>query len=126
MNRRSFFQTAFLALGAAVVLPSLVKAEERRRGGGAAAAAPTLVDPKDAAAKAVNYVHNNKDVKDKTLQTERNGVKFAEQKCHTCNFYDKSKETTVGGKKAGGCQMPFASGKLVSAEGWCTTWAKKA
>lgn len=125
MNRRSFFQTAFFALGAAAVLPSLVKAEERRRGGGAAAAAPALVDPKSDGAIGVKYVHNNKDVKDPALKIERNGVKFADQKCHSCNFYDKSKETTVGGKKAGGCQMPFASGKLVSAEGWCTTWAKK-
>lgn len=125
MNRRSFFQASLLAIGAVAVLPSILQAEERRRGGGAAAATPTLVDPKSPEAMAVKYVHNVKDIKDKTLQTERNGVKFEAQHCTACNFYDKTKETTVAGKKAGGCQMPFASGKLVAAEGWCTTWAKK-
>lgn len=127
MNRRSFFQTALCAVGAMTVLPSILKAEERRRGGGAAAggAAAPLVDPKDPAAKAVNYVHVNTEIKDKALRADRNGVKFESQHCKGCAFYDSSKETTVGGKKAGGCQMPFASGKLVAAEGWCTTWAKK-
>lgn len=127
MNRRSFFQTALMAIGAATILPSLLQAEERRRGGGAAAASatPTLVDPKDAAAKAVNYVHETKDIKDKALQTERAGVKFADQHCKGCAFYDATKTVTVGGKKAGPCQMPFAAGKVVAAEGWCSTWAKK-
>jgi len=127
MNRRSFFQTMMFAVGAVAVLPSMLKAEERRRGGGAAAAGggAVLVDPKDPAAAAVHYVHHTKDMKDKTLQTERNGVKFAAQHCNGCQFYDKSKETTVNGMKAGGCQMPFAAGKVVSSDGWCTTWAKK-
>ncbi|MBC7465264.1 MAG: high-potential iron-sulfur protein [Bdellovibrio sp.] len=126
MNRRSFFQASLFAIGAATVLPSILQAEERRRGGSAAGAAATLVDPKDAAAKAVNYVHLNTEIKDKALRTDRNGVKFEAQHCKSCAFYDASKETTVAGKKAGGCQMPFAAGKLVAAEGWCTTWAKKA
>ncbi|MFZ3229472.1 MAG: high-potential iron-sulfur protein [Pseudobdellovibrio sp.] len=125
MNRRSFFKTTLMAIGIASILPSILEAEERRRAGGAAAAGPVLVDPKDAAAKAVNYVHNNKDIKDKSLKTDRNGVKFEDQKCKGCVFYDASKETTVGGKKASLCQMPFAAGKVVAAEGWCTTWAKK-
>lgn len=127
MDRRSFFKTSLFAIGALTVLPSLLFAEERRRGGGAAVTAPlALVDPKDPAAKAVNYVHDNKDVKDKALKTERNGVKFEKQQCTGCSFYDASKAATVGGRKAGGCQMPFAAGKLVSNSGWCTTWAKKA
>ena len=127
MNRRSFFQTALTAVGAIALYSFSAKAEERRRGGGAAAAAaPTLVDPKAPTAKAVSYVHSIKEVKDKTLQTDRSGVKFANQKCNACTFYQKDKETTVGGKKAGPCQMPFAAGKLVEAEGWCTSWAKKA
>ena len=127
MNRRSFFQTLFVGVGALTVIPSLVKAEERRRGGGAAAsAAPKLVDPKDPQAKAVSYVHDKKDIKDKSIQTERTGVKFADQHCKNCAFYTKDKEATVEGKKAAPCQMPFATGKSVAAEGWCTTWAKKA
>lgn len=126
MNRRSFFQAALLSIGA-LGLFSWAQAEERRRGGGAAASTtPQLVDPKDPAAKAVNYVHDINDIKDKALQTDRSGVKFKDQHCVGCAFYEKAKETTAGGKKAAPCQMPFASGKLVAEKGWCTTWAKRA
>ncbi len=126
MNRRTFFQALVVGVGALTVIPSLVKAEERRRGGGASAsAAPKLVDPKDAQAKAVSYVHDKKDLKDKSVQTERAGVKFADQLCKNCQFYTAAKEVTAEGKKAAPCQMPFATGKVVAAEGWCTTWAKK-
>ncbi len=125
MNRRLFIQTAALSIAVLAVLPSVVMAEERRRGGSAAAAAPVLVDPKESGAKAVNYVHSIKDIKDNALKTERNGVKFEAQNCTNCVFYTKDQETTAGGKKAAPCQMPFAKGKLVAAEGWCSTWAKK-
>ena len=125
MNRRSFFQTMLTAVGA-VTLYSVTGRAERRRGGGAAASgALTFVDPKDAAAKGVHYVSNNKDMKDKSLQTERNGVKFTSQHCKACAFYQADKETTIGGRKGAPCQMPFAAGKAVSSEGWCTSWAKK-
>ncbi len=127
MNRRSFLQTAGLCLGAVIALPTVLNAEERRRGGApAASAAPVLVDPKDAAAKAVNYVHSNKEIKDAALKVERAGVKFEAQNCAGCAFYTADKQVTVGGKKAAPCQMPFAAGKVVAATGWCTTWAKKA
>lgn len=126
MNRRSFFQAALLSIGALGIF-SWAQAEERRRGGGSAAATtPQLVDPKDPAAKAVNYVHDVNDIKDKALQIDRSGVKFKNQICVGCTFYEKAKETTVGGKKAAPCQMPFASGKVVAEKGWCSTWAKKA
>lgn len=126
MNRRSFFQTAFTAVGVVALLPVIAGAEERRRGGGAAAATGLqLVDPNEATAKAVNYVDNIKNVKDAKLKTDRSGVKFAEQHCKGCAFYQKDKEATVAGKKAAPCQMPFAAGKAVSSEGWCTSWAKK-
>lgn len=107
--------------------PLLLKAEERRRrGGGDAKAAGGLVllDPKDQAAKALNYAEKHADVKDAKLKTDRAGVKFDAQKCDGCQFYDKTKESTVGGKKAGPCQL--FPGKAVVAEGWCTTWTKKA
>ena len=128
MNRRSFFQVAALTVGALVGYSALARAEERRRGGdaGAGAGAATLVDPKDQAAKAVNYVHNNSEIKDAKLTAERTGVKFKDQKCNGCAFYQKDKEASVGGKKAAPCLMPFATGKVVSADGWCTSWAKKA
>ena len=128
MNRRTFFQAAMVTVGAVVGYSVLAKAEGR--GGGSAApaagAAPVLVDPKDAAAKAVNYVSKSTDQKDAKLTVERTGVKFKDQSCKACAFYVKDKETTVGGKKCAPCQMPFAIGKNVSADGWCTSWAKKA
>lgn len=129
MNRRNFFKAALLTTGAIIGYSTLAGAEERRRGarpsaGGGAAA--VLVDPKDPAAKAVSYVHKTSDIKDAKLKNDRAGVKFADQKCSNCAFYLKDKETTVAGKKASGCQMPFATNKAVAAEGWCTSWAKKA
>lgn len=126
MNRRSFFQAAFVSIGA-LGLFSIAQAEERRRGGSAAAAVtPQLVDPKDAAAKAVNYVTDHAQVSDKALQTERSGVKFNDQHCSGCSFYQKDKEASVSGKKAAPCQMPFAAGKFVVDKAWCSSWAKKA
>ena len=129
MNRRSFIQSTLALAGIASVLPSLLSAEERRRGGGAAAggaaAGAVLVDPKDPAAKAVNYVHNNKEIKDAALKTERSGVKFEKQQCTGCTFYALDKESVVAGKKSAPCQMPFAAGKNVSATGWCSSWAKR-
>lgn len=124
MNRRSFFQTVVGMAGVATLLALKVKAEGRG-GGSAAAVSPTLVDPKDPGAKAVSYVADGKDVKDKALQADRAGVKFKDQKCMGCAFYEKDKEASVGGKKAAPCKMPFANGKYVAAAGWCTSWAKK-
>lgn len=124
MNRRSFFQAALTAVGALTVLSSLPALAERRRGGGAAAT-PKLANPNDSAAKAVNYVHDIKSIKDAKLQTDRAGVKFKDQHCDKCIFYVKAKEANVEGKKAAPCQMPFAKDKFVAADGWCSTWAKK-
>lgn len=126
MNRRSFLQTTFTAFGAALSLFSFhANSEERKRGGGTAAMAATLVAPNDSAAKAVNYVHDVKSIKDVKLQTERSGVKFKDQNCKGCAFYQKDKEAMTSGKKSAPCQMPFAAGKVVAAEGWCASWAKK-
>lgn len=127
MNRRSFIQTALTITGALALLPIITHAEERRRGGGAAPAATggalVLIDPKDPQAKALSYAHEHKDIKDKALQTERNGVKWADQKCQNCNFYAKDKEGKASGKTAAPCQL--LANKAVASTGWCTTWAKK-
>lgn len=124
MNRRQLL-TSFAALtGVALLLPKIANAE-RKRGGDAAAAGPALVDSKDAQAKAVNYGATHKEITDKALQTERSGVKWADQKCSGCAFYDKTKEVSVGGVKAAPCSMPFAAGKVVAQAGWCSSWAKK-
>ena len=127
MNRRTFFQATLLSVGAVVGFSALARAEERRRGGSpsGAAAGAVLVSPQDPAAKGVNYVELNTNIKDAKLQTERSGVKFKDQHCKNCAFYQKDKETKVSGKTAAPCQMPFATGKYVTAEGWCTSWAKK-
>jgi hypothetical protein len=125
MNRRQLL-TSFVALtGIATILPTIARAE-RKRGGDAKASGPVLVDPKDPQAKAVNYGAKHKDITDKSVQLERTGVKWADQNCSNCAFYDKTKEVSVGGVKAGPCSMPFAAGKVVHQTGWCTTWAKKA
>lgn len=129
MNRRNFFQTMVAGAGLLTIASTFktqkANAEERRRGGGAAAATPSLVDPKEASAKAVNYVHKHADLKDKALQLDRQGVKWIDQKCHACNFFVANGDKKVGGMTTGGCSMPFAKDKLVSADGWCSTWAKK-
>lgn len=126
MNRRSFFQSVGAFIGAAALLPIVARAEGRRGGGSAAGAGAQLIDPNNSQAKSVNYVEINTQIKDKALMAARGGVEFKNQKCKGCVFYDASKETTASGKKAAPCQMPFASGKVVSAEGWCSSWAKKA
>lgn len=123
MNRRELLISLAAVTGIATVFPTLVKAERKR--GETASAGPVLVDPKDPQAKAVNYAAKHKDITDKALQAERNGVKWADQTCLNCAFYDKTKEVTVGGVKAGPCLMPFAAGKVVAQAGWCSTWAKK-
>ncbi|MFN3454991.1 MAG: high-potential iron-sulfur protein [Pseudobdellovibrio sp.] len=125
MNRRSFFQGLAAVVGLAALMPVIAQADRRRGGGTSASAAPALVDPKDPQAKAVSYVEKHSDVKDKALMADRSGVKFNDQKCHNCVFYTGAKETTVNGKKAAPCQMPFAANKVVVSEGWCTSWAKK-
>ncbi|MES2801257.1 MAG: high-potential iron-sulfur protein [Bdellovibrionota bacterium] len=126
MNRRSFFQSVGAFIGAAALLPIVARAEGRRGGGTAASTGPQLVDPKDRQAQSVNYVETNTALKDKTLMNARGGVQFKDQKCKNCAFYDGGKEVTTAGKKAGPCQMPFAGGKMVTADGWCSSWAKKA
>lgn len=129
MNRRSFLQVGLASAAALIGYSVVANGEERRRGGGAAAGAAAgavLLDPNESGAKAVNYVHVNTQVTDAKLKTDRTGVKFKDQHCKNCAFYLKDKETTAGGKKAAPCQMPFANKKVVAAEGWCTSWAKKA
>lgn len=125
MNRRSFIQTALTVTGALALFPIIGNSEERRRGGGAAAAAGlVLIDPKDSQAKALNYAHEHKDIKDKSLQTDRSGVKWIDQNCQGCSFYIKEKEGKASGKTAAPCQL--LANKAVTASGWCSSWAKKA
>jgi hypothetical protein len=124
-SRRDFFKNAILGAGAVVAtqaISGLALAQGRKRGAeGAAAGELALVTPGQGMAASVNYVHKTSDIKDAKLQTERQGVKFAEQKCTNCILY-----TTHGnkdGQEVGKCQL-FAN-QVVKSTGWCTSWAKK-
>lgn len=128
MNRRDFFKHSVgVAAGFLLLTPFLAQAQNRRKRDEKATGATSglaLLDPKDPAAKNLNYAETHAEVKDAKLKIDRNGVKFDAQKCEGCQFYDKSKETTISGKKASACQL--FPGKAVTASGWCTTWVKKA
>ena len=131
MNRRNFFFN-LASLAGIMTLSSLGgrALAERKRGGAAPAAGTTggtagavkLVDPKDSAAKAVNYVENKTEVKEAHLKAERQGVAFEKQNCKNCGFYSNPKGS--GDAEVGSCTI--FSGQVVKANAWCSTWNKKA
>jgi len=131
-SRRQFFKIAAAFGGMVLLMPSLtLAAEERRRAKPAAGAAAggaggdialPLVKPGEGMAGSVHYQHDKKDVKDKALMIDRQGVPFAKQQCSGCMLF-----TPVGKKGAdevGKCTL-FA-GQLVKANGWCASFSKKA
>lgn len=133
-TRRQFMKIAATFGSLAILMPSLTRAaEERRKAKPADAAAPAagggegdlalpLVKPGEGMAGSVNYQHNHKNIKDKSLKIERQGVAFDKQHCKACMLF-----TPVGkkaGEDVGKCTL-FA-GQLVKAEGWCASWSKKA
>jgi hypothetical protein len=125
-SRREFFKTLMIGAGATIATQSLSNialAEGRRRGGesGATGGDLPLVTPGQGMAASVNYVHKGSDIKDAKLKVDRQGVKFADQKCSSCILY--TKHGVQGGEEVGKCQL-FAN-QLVKASGWCTSWAKK-
>jgi hypothetical protein len=87
----------------------------------AQAAAPQAVNEKDALAKSLGYHADAKKV-DTKKWPKRAGAEGSKQFCHNCMFYqakgDPSKTTEAP------CQI--FSGKLVKANAWCNSWAKKA
>jgi hypothetical protein len=123
-SRRSFFSQSIKAIGVLAITPSLVLAEERRaKKPGAGGGDLPWVKPGEGTAKALNYHSKFSDVKDAALKTERTGVAFGpKQVCATCMLY------TAGAKKdgqeAGKCTL-FANA-AVAAQGWCSSWSKKA
>lgn len=123
-SRRVFFKNMILGAGAAVtaqILASVSLAQGRRRSGDAASGDLPLVTPGQGMAASVNYVHQGSDIKDEKLKVDRQGVKFADQKCASCILY--AKHGTQGGIEVGKCQL-FAN-HVVKSTGWCTSWAKK-
>lgn len=127
-SRRQFF-TAVAGMMTVGLASTLVQAEERRRARGsdkpAAAAGPLgfpIVNPKDQAAQALNYVEKHSDLKKADLKAERMGVAFEKQFCTNCSFY-----ASVGNKDGaavGTCTIFPA--KLVKSQAWCSSWNKKA
>lgn len=135
LHRRQMVQK-FLKLTGALALTSAVlpaaQAEEKRRAkktegktedkaAGGDLALP-WVKAGTGMAASVNYVEAHSEVKDEKLKTARQDVPFKDQKCSNCMLYSKVGEKDK--KTAGKCTI-FA-GQLVNADGWCTTWAKKA
>ncbi len=130
LSRREFFKwgamTGILASVVTLLSGRMVLAEEGRRkkdsGTGSAGGGDKLCDPNGGMAKGMNYQHQHSDVKDAKLKTDRQGLKFDQQFCRNCSFYVK--KSTINGKEAGTCQV--LQGCLVAADGWCSTWNKKA
>jgi len=69
------------------------------------------VDMNSPQAKALNYHHDAKQVKD---PKHKEG-----QFCHNCQFFQSDKKTGWG-------PCTLFGGQLVAAEGWCNAWVKKA
>jgi hypothetical protein len=105
-SRRDFFKQV---LGFAALTLWTLKAR--------AAETMKFVVPGQGMAASVNYSEDKKKVK-KDLQTDRQGVKFANQKCSVCALYTKVDE------KAGKCAL-FPN-EYVKANAWCASWSKKA
>jgi len=124
-SRRNFLKTA--VVGAAVtVVAGKVLAEQKRGGSapaaGSAGAKLTLLSVTDPTAKALNYHDDKAKIKDASMKIDRQGVKYNDQHCKNCLLFKSVGK--VNGVEAGSCTL-FA-GKAVAAEGWCTSWSKKA
>lgn len=124
-SRRNFLKTA--VVGAAVtVVAGKVLAEQKRGGSapaaGAGSAKLTLLSVTDPTAKALNYHDDKAKIKDASMKIDRQGIKFNDQHCKNCLLFKSAGK--VNGVEAGSCTL-FA-GKAVAAEGWCTSWSKKA
>lgn len=120
-NRREFFKYSLTAVAGLIAFPLFSSAEEKRRGkkpSDTKAGLP-LVDENSSEAKALNYKHEHKSIKDKALMVDRAGVPFTKQHCSGCSLY-MGKVTEA---QAGCSVFP---GKAVKAEGWCSSWNKRA
>jgi hypothetical protein len=104
ISRRSLLKGALLTV-AAVPAASLLSRQ--------ALAANPLVDPNDAQAKSLGYVHDATKV-----DTKANPNFKAGQHCANCIQY-----TGKAGDAEGGCNL--FPGKNVKAAGWCKVWVLK-
>lgn len=104
ISRRSLLKGAFLTV-AAVPAASLLSRN--------ALAAIPLVDPNDAQAKSLGYIHDATKVDAKANANYKPG-----QICANCIQY-----TGKAGAAEGGCNL--FPGKNVKAAGWCKVWVLK-
>lgn len=127
-SRRQFIKVAAVGGASLMVLNSVAQAEEKRRAakpaeGGDKKESLSFVKPGEGMAASVNYQEDpEKMIKDAALKVDRQGVKFANQKCSGCMLY--TSEGKKDGVEAGKCTL-FAN-KLVKGNGWCASWSKKA
>ena len=117
MQRREFFINGLKIVGLTLtahaigvaVAPSISHSEERRKRG--ASVGPELLSVSDPTAKAVGYVENAK----KVPAAKGNN-------CANCQLYSNPQK--VNGKAVGACAI--FQGKVVLANAYCNSWAKKA
>jgi len=112
LARRDFFKQAGTWLLAPFVLSSFW-----RRLALAADKVPFVV-PGQGMAASVNYTEDKSKVK-KELQTDRQGVKFADQKCSACTLFTKDPAGNYG-------KCALFPGQFVKPTSWCSSWSKKA
>ena len=105
ISRRSLLQGALIGLAAAPASALLAR--------DAFAADLPLIDPADAQAKALGYVHDATKVDAKANPNYKAG-----QHCANCIQY-----TGKPGDAEGGCNL--FPGKDVKAAGWCKVWVLK-
>jgi len=104
ISRRSLLKGALLGFAAAPAA-SLIARD--------AFAGNPLVDPNDAQAKSLGYIHDATKV-----DAKANPVYKAGQNCANCMQY-----TGKAGDAEGGCNL--FPGKNVKAAGWCKVWVLK-
>ena len=98
-DRRKFLLTCTLA-AAAPLAARRVPAQTKEK-----------VDENSAQAKALNYRHDAKQVKDPKRKPD--------QFCDNCQFYQAAASDPWG-------PCTLFTGSLVAAKGWCSAWVKKA
>ncbi len=120
-SRRTFLKSAAISVGAmaaTAAISSQALAEQKRKSKKAGGDELPLVEPGKGMAAGVKYAHTHADIKDASVKTDRQGVKWADQNCANCMLYTKIDD------KVGKCTL-FAN-QAVKNTGWCTSWAKKA
>ena len=113
-SRRGFLKVTGLGVLAAAVSKIVSPAN-------AEAQAPTAVSEKDSLAQSLGYHADAKKV-DAKKWPKHAGAEGAKQVCKTCMFYQAKGDPAKSAEAP--CQI-FA-GKLVKANAWCNSWAKKA